>query len=127
MIVLDTSIFIEALGGDAKIANELREAIAGGERTCLPALVLFEWLRGPRTPEQLAAQEALFPSSESIPFGPEEARIAAGLYRAVRRPPGREVDLAIAACAVSWDAKLWTKNLADFDDLPGVKLWSIGP
>jgi predicted nucleic acid-binding protein len=32
------------------------------------------------------------------------------------------VDLAIAACAITWDAELWTLNLGDFADIPGLKV-----
>ena len=89
----------------------------------LPALVLYEWLRGPRIPEELAAQEAVVPSSDAIPFGPEEARIAADLYKEVRRSRGRELDLAIAACAIAWDGALWTLNSEDFSDVPRLRLY----
>jgi len=98
----------------------MREAIAGGDRLVVPSLVLYEWLRGPRLAAELRAQEALFPASQAISFGPEEARLAAELYRRVKRPRGREVDLAIAACALSWNATLWTMNAADFMDIPGL-------
>ena len=37
----------------------LRRAIAGGNRIVLPTLVLYEWLRGPRIPEEITAQEAV--------------------------------------------------------------------
>jgi predicted nucleic acid-binding protein len=84
--------------------------------------VLYEWLRGPRLHQEIAAQEALFPSESSIPFGPDEARVAAGLCRAIRRPRGRELDIAIAACAVSRQAQLWTLNLDDFSDIPGLRV-----
>jgi predicted nucleic acid-binding protein len=86
----------------------------------LPALVLYEWLRGPRLPEELSDQEALFPKEAAVPFGPREAAVAADLYRAVKRPRGRELDLAIAACALAWDAELWTLNRDDFRDIPGL-------
>jgi len=72
--------------------------------------------------EELAAQEALFASEEAVPFGPLEAATAARLYRSVKRPRGREIDLAIAACALSWDARLWTLNGKDFRDIPGLVL-----
>jgi predicted nucleic acid-binding protein len=52
----------------------------------------------------------------------DEAQIAAELYQAVRRPKGRELDLAIAACALSWNAALGTLNPRDFEDLPGLQL-----
>ena len=86
----------------------------------VPTLVLYEWLRGPRLPEEIEAQEALFPYESAPPFGAHEARLAAELYRAVLRPRGREIDLAIAACAISWDSVLWTLNTSDFEDIPGL-------
>ena len=90
----------------------------------MPSLVLYEWLRGPRRQEELAAQEALFPREASVPFGFQESALAADLYRAVRGPRGREIDLAIAACAMTRDAELWTLNLQDFEDIPGLRLTS---
>ncbi|MGH6901002.1 MAG: type II toxin-antitoxin system VapC family toxin, partial [Geminicoccaceae bacterium] len=99
-------------------APALRSAIERGERLAVPALVLYEWLRGPRKPAELEAQEALFPRRTAIPFGTEETAMAARLYGAVPRPRGRELDLAIAACALTRDAILWTLNTADFADLP---------
>ncbi len=122
MILLDTSVLIDSLSGPKRSAPALREAIVRGERIEVPALVLYEWLRGPRVPEELSAQEALFPSAASVNFGPEEASLAAELYRAVARPRGREVDLAIASCAITWDAVLWTLNVGDFTDIPGLRI-----
>jgi predicted nucleic acid-binding protein len=84
--------------------------------------VLYEWLRGPRVPREVAIQEALLPSDRALPFGPEEAAEAAHLCANLPRARGREVDLAIAACAITWNAELWTLNLGDFDDIPGLKV-----
>ncbi|MGH2989177.1 MAG: type II toxin-antitoxin system VapC family toxin [Solirubrobacterales bacterium] len=122
MTVVDTSILVDALSGPRRSAAALRGAIERGERLLVPALVLYEWLRGPRISEELAAQEALFPSEKALPFGAQEASIAARLCSAVRRPRGRELDLAIAAHALARDASLWTLNPADFDDLPDLSL-----
>lgn len=128
MIVLDTSALVEALGRGGRLADALRNAIADGERIAVPSLVLYEWLRGPRVEEELRAQEALLPSEEAIPFGPDEARIAAELYRTLPRPRGRELDLAIAACALSWKGKLWTLNRRDFRGVEGLELYETsGP
>lgn len=122
MILLDTSVLIDSLSGSKRSAPALRGAIEKGERILVPALVMYEWLRGPRLPQELAAQEALFPSESAAPFGPQEAALSAKLYRALRRPRGREIDLAIAACAISREAELWTLNRADFRDIPGLRL-----
>lgn len=125
MIHLDTSVLIDALSGAGRTAPVLRQAIARGERVSLSTLVLYEWLRGPRRPEELAAQRALFPAAAAAGFGPAEAGVAAELYRSVRRPRGREIDLAIAACALTQRAALWTLNTADFADVPGLDLFEV--
>ena len=121
MILLDTSVLIDGLSGPRRSAPALRAAIEDGERILLPTLVLYEWLRGPRLPEELAAQEALFPVEQAVSFGAAEAAVAAGLYRTVPRPRGREIDIAIAACALTVDACLWTLNLDDFRDIDGLE------
>jgi predicted nucleic acid-binding protein len=120
VILLDTSALIDCLSGPRRSAAALRRTLADGERVGLPTLVLYEWLRGPRLPEELAAQEALFPAAAAVPFGPDEAARTAALYRQVPRGRGREVDLAVAACALTWDARLWTLNVADFRDIPSL-------
>jgi predicted nucleic acid-binding protein len=122
MIHLDTSVLIDVFGGEKSLAPRLRQLLDRGERISFSALVLFEWRRGPRIPEQIEAQEALFPSTEAVPFGASEALRAAELYRKLKRPRGREVDLAIAACAILHEAQVWTVNTADFRDIPDIKL-----
>lgn len=123
MIVVDTSVLIDALSGPKRSAPALRAAIADGERLLMPALVFYEWQRGPRTEAELAAQEALLPSDESLGFGPDEARTAARLYAEVDEARGREVDLAIAACALVREARVWTLNVRDFEDVPGLDIY----
>ena len=47
---------------------------------------------------------------------------AAALYAQLTCPRGRDLDLAVAACALVHDAALWTLNPKDFSDVPGLKL-----
>lgn len=122
MILVDTSALIASLSGSAGSASKMRALIAAGERLVVPTLVLYEWWRGPRTALELETQEALLPSSEALDFGKAEARLASRLYGRVSRPRGREIDLAIAACALAREAKLWTLNPSDFSDVPGLEL-----
>ncbi len=96
--------------------------MSDGHRIALSSLVLFEWLRGPRTRADLAAQEALLPRDEALPFTAADAGLAASMYAQLARPRGREIDLAIAACALAQGAALWTLNPRDFDDVPGLRL-----
>ncbi len=122
MIFLDTSMLVDALCGGMRSEPMLRAALERGKRILIPSLVLYEWLRGPRLPAELQAQEDLFPARKAIQFGPEEAAEAARLYTTVSRARGREVDLAIAACALVWEAELWTLNTGDFDGIRGLRV-----
>jgi hypothetical protein len=122
VIHLDTCVLVDALTGPRRSAPALRALIADGERMSFSSLVLYEWLRGPRRPEELRAQEELFPAAEAEVFGQPEAALAAELYRLVRRPRGRELDLAVAATAIVHDATLWTLNRQDFSDIPRLRL-----
>ena len=127
MIHLDTSLLVDALTGPRRSAAALRAALESGERIAVSTLVLYEWLRGPRRAEELDVQEQLFPREEAAVFGLEEAARAARLYRTVRRPRGREIDLAIAACALTQEASFWTLNEADFRDVEGLTLYQPDP
>jgi len=122
LIVLDTSVLVDALCGDMDSEPAIRAALTRGEELLLTSLVLYEWLRGPRLERELQTQRALLPSGRALPFGPEEAAEAARLYRTLPRARGREVDLAIAACALVWEAELWTLNTGDFEDIPGLNV-----
>jgi predicted nucleic acid-binding protein len=123
MIVhLDTSALIDALTGSRRALPSLTSLVSDGHRIALSSLVLFEWLRGPRSRAELAAQEALLPREATVPFTHAEAELATSLYARVARPRGREIDLAIAACALGQGAALWTLNPGDFRDVPGLRL-----
>ena len=121
MIVLDTSVLVDALCGDMDSEPAIRRAVSRGEQLVLPSLVLYEWQRGPRRPRELDAKESLHPSDRALPIVPNEASEAAHIYSTVGRARGREVDLAIAACAITRNAELWTLNLTDFDDKTGLR------
>jgi predicted nucleic acid-binding protein len=122
MIHLDTSALIASFTGSRTAAGVLRGFISDGIRLGLSTPVLYEWLRGPRLPDELAHQEILLPSNAAFSFGIEEAALAADLYRRMARPRRRQIDIAIAACAISNDAALWTLNRGDFSDIPGLTL-----
>jgi predicted nucleic acid-binding protein len=74
-------------------------------------------------PAELEVQEAMLPSSDALSFGADEVRVAADLFRRVSSARGREIDLAVAACAIAWQGSLWTLNPEDFADIPGLRLY----
>jgi predicted nucleic acid-binding protein len=122
VIHLDTSVLVDAFSGPRRSAPALRRAIERGERLTLSTLALYEWLRGPRQPEEIAAQEAVVPAGAAVAFGAEEAEVAARLYRTLPGARRRVADLAIAACALAGGAALWTLDVEGFQDIPGLTL-----
>jgi predicted nucleic acid-binding protein len=124
-MVIDTSVLIESLTGEKLSFPILRRVLDRGDRLLVPTLVLFEWWRGPRTQAELEIQEILLPSESALVFDYHEAATAARLYRQVNRPRSREIDLAIAACAIARELPLWTLNRGDFKDIPGLVLASL--
>jgi predicted nucleic acid-binding protein len=122
MIHLDTSALIGALSGQRPEVSMLRRLVADGERFGVSSIVLYEWWRGPRTEDELDIQETLVPAHSACAFGVAEAALAADMYRRLNRPRNRAIDLAIAACAISQHAALWTLNPRDFSDIPDLEL-----
>jgi predicted nucleic acid-binding protein len=115
---LDTSLLVSALTGPQPSALALHAWLTGGNRVGCSTLVVYEYLRGPRRPVEVERLYRLLRDSWIVDFGVEEARTAASLYRALGRVRGREIDLAIAACALVHDAAVWTLNPRDFRDIP---------
>jgi predicted nucleic acid-binding protein len=122
VIHLDTSIQIDALTGPRRSLPDVRRVVADGIRLGASSLVLYEWRRGPRVQAELAMEAVLLGPDTIVNFAENEARLAAELYRKVKRPRGRELDIAIAACALSRSAQFWTLNPKDFQDIPGLDL-----
>jgi predicted nucleic acid-binding protein len=123
-IHLDTSVLVDALTGTRRSLAALERLVAAGHVVNIATLVLYEWHRGPRTPEELSDQESLFPAFEARAFGWAEAVRAAEVYRKAKRARGRDMDIAIAACAIEQRARLWTLNPEEFRDLPGLELYA---
>jgi predicted nucleic acid-binding protein len=123
MVHLDTSVLVDGFTIEDESAADVRAALDRGVALNFSVIVLFEWLRGPRQPEEVAYVDTLFPRIGLVPFLEAEAVRAAEIYKALKRPRSREIDLEIAACALTHGAKLWTLNPQDFDDIPGLSLY----
>jgi predicted nucleic acid-binding protein len=122
IVHVDTTALVDALTGKRRSLDTLITLTDQGHRAMLSTIVLYEWLRGPRTRPELAAQEELFPSEAAVAFGAAEAALASRLYKQVPRARGREIDLAVAASAIVAGAAIWTLNPADFRDIPDLRL-----
>lgn len=122
MIVLDTSVVIAHLRGDAG-ATELLETHAVADELILPALAYWELLRGAAPPFERAKVDALVEGMTIDALAPAMARLAADLYldlrRAGREPPA--YDLLIASHALFHNAPLATLD-RDYGAVPGVRV-----
>jgi predicted nucleic acid-binding protein len=123
LIHVDTSVLVDAFTGARRSIAPLESATIKGEVVTFCSIVLYEWLRGPRTEDEVETVRAFFESDRLATFGKREAETAAALYRQVKRARQRQADLAIAACAIEEGAALWTLNAGDFDDVPGLTLF----
>lgn len=119
---LDTSVVVAAFTGARPAFAPLMDLVASAHRLGMSTIALYEWERGPRGADELEVQRAVVPPDDLCDFGREEAALAATLYRAVPRARGRDLDLAIAACAIVRGAVSWTLNRTDFEDIPGLRL-----
>jgi predicted nucleic acid-binding protein len=87
MVHVDTSALVDALTGPRRSLETLIGLTETGHRLSLSTLVLYEWLRGPRSRAELAAQEALFPSEAAVAFGAAEGRRGAAVSVMARPGP----------------------------------------
>lgn len=122
-IHLDTSVLIEVFATTRPLLPAYIAATDAGHRLVISSLVVYEWLRGPRIESDIELQRRMHPDDEIVLFGPSEAAIAANLYQRLKGARGRQMDIAIAACAIEHGAALWTVNPADFKDIPGLQLY----
>jgi predicted nucleic acid-binding protein len=123
LIHLDTSLLVDAFTGSRRSLAAIRAATVRGDSIAFATIVLYEWLRGPRTDAETSVVAAFFAGDPPPAFGVREAERAAALCRQVRGARQRQADLAIAACAIQHGAALWTLNPADFEDVPGLNLY----
>jgi predicted nucleic acid-binding protein len=123
LIHLDTSVLVDAFTGPRRSLAALESATVNGEVVTFCSIVLYEWLRGPRTDAEIETVRAFFQTDRVATFGERDAQTAAALYRRVKRARQRQADLAIAASAIEDSAVLWTLNAGDFDDIPDLTLY----
>lgn len=122
MIHLDTSALVDALVSPHRSFDRLMSLVEDGHRLGMSTVVLYEWLRGPRTVAERLAQEQILPAAAAFAFDAEAAARAAEIYAVAARPRARQADIAIAACALVQGAALWTLNERDFADVPDLEI-----
>ena len=119
---LDTDFLIYSLERDGAERCLLLELTRNAHFVEMSAVAWYEFSRGPRSPQQLAATRSLFARGGIIPFSEELAAASAEMYLALGSPRKRGNDVAIAVTALAREATLLTHNPRDFDDIPGLQV-----
>lgn len=119
---LDTDYLIHALMRRGHEHARLRELFESEHQVELSAMAWYEFVRGPRTPQQVAVARSFFAAAGIIPVTEEVAERAADLFRRLKSSRRRSGDLLIAAVALTRGATLLTRNLRDYADVDGLGL-----
>jgi tRNA(fMet)-specific endonuclease VapC len=127
MIVADTDVLIDFLRGRGdgarRVAVELETRSFG-----TTAITVFELRSGARTVRQKRSVDLLLEAMTILPFGPEEARVAAEIRQQVEaqgQPIGM-ADYMIAAVCVVAGGVLLTRNRKHFERVKSLKLSRFG-
>jgi tRNA(fMet)-specific endonuclease VapC len=125
MIVADTDVLIDFLRGHGDSARRVALELGSGSFGTT-AVTAFEIRSGARTERQRAAVDTLLEAMTILPFGPDEARIAAEVRLQVEAKglPIGMAEYMIAATCISGDAILLTRNVKHFERVQGLTLSS---
>lgn len=113
MIHLDTNYLIGLLVKGSPQALEVDAWLAAGHSLAASAIAWTEFLNGPVTPLEVSRVEAIL-QLNVVPFGHNEAVLAAELFNKTGRRRGSRFDCLVAATAVAAGAEVATVNQYDF-------------
>ena len=118
---LDTDFLVRAVTSPRHVEAERLDVLEEGGATFeMSAVAWYEFARGPRTPEQLAAAQAFLGRGAILGFTELAADRAADIFRRRKAKKRRAGDVAIAAVALLRGATLLTGNPGDFEDIDGL-------
>lgn len=112
IIHLDTGFLIRALVSGSGEDRELRAWLRRGAALGMSAIAWAELLCGPLTAEHTDIAGRVV--GDRVPFGEDDAALAARLFNLSGRRRGTLMDCMIAATALGAGAALATTNAADF-------------
>ena len=118
MILADTSVWIDLLGGKKSAeATALEHAIITGQDICLCPVITMEILQGVRDDRVHAKLKARLAVFIELPIHQSTYAMATDIYRAARKKGltiRKPIDCIIAATAIEHDAELLHAD-RDFD------------
>jgi tRNA(fMet)-specific endonuclease VapC len=123
IICVDTSLLIDYFRHKSKHNTRLYE-LSQQYQLIIPAVVVYEFLRGQKDQQPDAFLAVLLTSTASLPFDFACAQKAAEVYQQTK-PTGNSIeaeDLLIAATSMAWDYRLATNNVKHFLHISGLRL-----
>ena len=117
---LDTDFLVYALSTAGPERRKLIEISNSGQSIEMSAIAWYEFMRGPRTPQQMGRARAFFQQDGIIPFSESIAAEAAEVFRRLGSPRRRAADVAIGVTAIARGATLLTRNVRDFAGISGL-------
>jgi predicted nucleic acid-binding protein len=123
---LDTDFLIHALARRGPQWRRLRTLNDDDAELEISAIAWYEFVRGPRSPEQLAVARTLFGEEGILAFSETHAERAADAFRLLGGPRKRAADVAIAVTAMERGAILLTANTRDYTDIEGLTVEAMG-
>lgn len=121
LIHLDTDFLIYSLGEAGPERQRLLELAQSDAEIQMSSIAWYEFIRGPRTPEQSAVARSFFFDDGIVPFSEELAVKAGEVFRQLGSPRRRTADIAIGVVAAAYDATLATRNARDFAGIPNLR------
>lgn len=122
LVHLDSDYLIKAVSTAGPERNQLVALLDDESQVGMSAVAWYEFIRGPRTPEQLALASLVLEEDDVVPFDPAIAEVAAETFRRLGGPRRRANDIAIGTTAALLGATLWSLNREDFAGIPNLEL-----
>ena len=119
---IDADFLVHALGSRGSAWRRLRKLNEEDVELEISAIAWYEFVRGPRSPEQIAVARSLFQEEAVIAFSEAHAEHAADVFRLLGSPRRRAADIAIGVTAIDRDAALLTGNSRDYSGIDGLVL-----
>jgi predicted nucleic acid-binding protein len=114
MIHLDTNLLIDLVTIGSPHIAVIRQWLEDGEELAVSAIAWSEFLNGPHSKAQKDAVQAIV-EGRILDFTAKEAEQASRLFHYTGRKRGSHADCMIAACAMTRNVRVATRNIADFE------------
>jgi len=122
LILCDTNIFISWFKGEDHTIAAL-QAI-GLENILIPSVTTMELIQGVRNKKELFQFQKKLKNYNIIHFNERTSQIAIELIKAYKLSKGLLIpDAIIAATALTYNLRLFTYNLKDFNFIPNIRLF----